>query len=129
MSNSGELIGEGFHHREDGGKHAEVAALQAAGAKANGATLVLTLEPCNHHGKTPPCTEAIIKTGINKVVYAVSDPNPKAAGGANRLREAGVEVESGLLEEEVSFTNRAWLMKIKSARPYITLKVATTLDG
>jgi diaminohydroxyphosphoribosylaminopyrimidine deaminase/5-amino-6-(5-phosphoribosylamino)uracil reductase len=129
LSNSGELIGEGFHHREDGGKHAEVAALQAAGAKANGATLVLTLEPCNHHGKTPPCTEAIIKAGIKKVVYSVSDLNPKAAGGANRLREAGVEVESGLLEKEVSFTNRAWLTKIRTARPYITLKVATTLDG
>ncbi len=129
LSDSGEIISEGFHHREDGGKHAEVIALQGAGTKANGATLILTLEPCNHHGKTPPCTEAIIEAGIAKVIYAVSDPNPKAAGGAARLREAGVEVESGLLEEEVSFTNRAWLKKIKSARPYITLKVATTLDG
>ncbi len=129
LSDSGELVSEGFHHREDGGKHAEVIALQEAGARASGATLILTLEPCNHHGKTPPCTEAIIEAGIAKVIYAVSDPNPKAAGGAARLREAGVEVESGLLEEEVSFTNRAWLKKIKSARPYITLKVATTLDG
>jgi diaminohydroxyphosphoribosylaminopyrimidine deaminase/5-amino-6-(5-phosphoribosylamino)uracil reductase len=129
LSHSGELIGEGFHHREDGGKHAEVVALNAAGDKANGATLVLTLEPCNHHGKTPPCTDAIIKAGIKKVIYSVADPNPKAAGGANRLRVAGIEVESGILEEEVSFTNRAWLKKIRDARPYITLKVATTLDG
>ncbi len=129
LSDSGEIVSEGFHHREDGGKHAEVVALQAAGAKANGATLILTLEPCNHHGKTPPCTEAIINSGIKRVIYALSDPNPKAAGGASRLREAGIEVESGLLEAEVSFTNRAWLKKIKSARPYITLKVAATLDG
>ena len=129
LSSSGELIAEGFHHREDGGKHAEVVALQSAKEKASGATLILTLEPCNHHGKTPPCTEAIIKAGVKRVVYSLTDPNPKAAGGANRLREAGIEVESGLLEEEISFTNRAWLKRINSARPYITLKVATTLDG
>ena len=129
LSSSGALISEGFHHRGDGGKHAEVLALEAAGDKAQNATLVLTLEPCDHYGKTPPCTEAIIKSGIKKVVYAISDPNPKAAGGANRLRDAGIEVESGLLEEEVSFSNRAWLGKIANSRPYITLKIATTLDG
>jgi len=129
LNQSGELIGEGLHHREDGGKHAEVVALQAAGDKARGATLALTLEPCSHQGKTPPCTEAIISAGIKRVVYAVTDPDPKAAGGADRLRQAGIEVESGLLEDEVSFTNRAWLKKINSARPYVTLKVATTLDG
>ena len=129
VGNQGELISEGFHHREDGGKHAEVAALQAAGAKASGATLILTLEPCNHYGKTPPCTEAIVASGIKKVVFAVSDPNPKAAGGADALKRAGIEVEGGLLADEVSFTNRAWLTKINRSRPYITLKVATSLDG
>ena len=83
VDDQGEVISEGFHHREVGGKHAERVALEAAGARAQGATLIITLEPCNHHGKTPPCTEAIVASGIKKVVFAVSDPNPKAAGGAD----------------------------------------------
>ena len=129
IDRDGQLVGEGFHHRENGGKHAEVAALENAGERAKGSTLVLTLEPCNHQGKTPACTEAIIKQGIAKVVFAVSDSNPIAMGGAQRLIAAGIEVESGLLHEEVAFTNRAWLTKIEKSRPYITLKVAATLDG
>lgn len=125
----GKNIGEGFHQKVNDLRHAEVVALDKAGAKAKGATLVLTLEPCNHEGKTPPCTEAIIAAGIKRVVFAVSDPNPIAKGGAEKLRAAGIEVISGLLEEEVRFSNRAWLKKISKNRPYITLKLATSLDG
>lgn len=125
----GKNIGEGFHQKVNDLRHAEVVALDKAGAKATGATLVLTLEPCNHEGKTPPCTEAIIAAGIKRVVFAVSDPNPIAKGGAEKLRAAGIEVISGLLEEEVRFSNRAWLKKISKNRPYITLKLATSLDG
>lgn len=125
----GNVIGEGFHLGANGGKHAEVIAIENAGARASGATLVLTLEPCNHHGKTPPCSEAIIKAGIERVIFAVSDPNHVAQGGAKRLREAGITVESGLLEKEVRFSNRAWLTKVEKSRPYITVKVAATLDG
>lgn len=126
---TGKNVGEGFHQRVNDLRHAEVVALDKAGAKAKGATLVLTLEPCNHEGKTPPCTEAIIAAGIKRVVFAVSDPNPIAKGGAEKLRAAGIEVISGLLEEEVRFSNRAWLKKISKNRPYITLKLATSLDG
>ena len=126
---TGKNVGEGFHQRVNDLRHAEVVALDKAGAKAKGATLVLTLEPCNHEGKTPPCTEAIIAAGIKRVVFAVSDPNPIAKGGAEKLRTAGIEVISGVLEEEVRFSNRAWLKKISKNRPYITLKLATSLDG
>lgn len=126
---TGKNVGEGFHQRVNDLRHAEVVALDKAGAKAKGATLVLTLEPCNHEGKTPPCTEAIIAAGIKRVVFAVSDPNPIAKGGAEKLRAAGIEVISGVLEEEVRFSNRAWLKKISKNRPYITLKLATSLDG
>ena len=126
---TGKNVGEGFHQRVNDLRHAEVVALDKAGAKAKGATLVLTLEPCNHEGKTPPCTEAIIAAGIKRVVFAVSDPNPIAKGCAEKLRTAGIEVISGVLEEEVRFSNRAWLKKISKNRPYITLKLATSLDG
>lgn len=126
---AGELVGEGFHQRGDGGAHAEVNALAAAGNRARGATLVVTLEPCSHQGKTPPCVTAIIEAGITRVFYAVSDPNPIASGGAAQLMAAGIAVESGLLEAQVRFTNRAWLTKIQSNRPLITLKIAATLDG
>lgn len=129
LDKDGNVLGEGFHKREIGGKHAEVVAIESAGSLTSGATLVLTLEPCNHHGKTPPCTEAVIKAGIARVIFAVSDPNLAAQGGASRLREAGIHVESGLLEKEARFSNRAWLAKIHNSRPFITLKVATTLDG
>lgn len=129
LDKDGRVLGEGFHQRSSGGKHAEVIAIEIAGARAAGATLILTLEPCNHHGKTPPCTEAIIDAGIERVIFAVSDPNKVAQGGSQRLREAGIYVESGLLENEARFANRAWLTKIDNKRPFITLKVATTLDG
>lgn len=129
ISDAGEVVGEGFHQRGGGGAHAEVSALANAASRARGATLVVTLEPCSHQGKTPPCVAAIIKAGIARVVYAVSDPNPNASGGAQQLAAAGIAVESGLLESQVRFSNRAWLAKIQNARPYITLKVAATLDG
>ena len=107
VEDSGDIIGEGFHQRANNGAHAEVIALNAAGKKAEGATLVLTLEPCNHTGKTPPCVDAIIAAGIKRVIFSMKDPNPIAQGGAERLRVKGVEVVEGVLKEKVSFSNRA----------------------
>ena len=125
---SGEIISEGFHESA-GSEHAEIVALKRAGAKAKGSTLVVTLEPCNHFGKTPPCAEAIINAGVKKVVFAVKDPNPIASGGAEKLRAAGIEVISDVLTKEVEFSNRAWLKKIRTNSPFVTLKMATSLDG
>lgn len=129
IDDSGNLIGEGFHSRSNQGAHAEVNALEVAGERSKGATLVVTLEPCNHHGKTPPCTEKIIESGIKKVVFGVSDPNKLASGGAATLSSAGIEVVGNLLVDEVEFANRAWLKKIRTGNVYITLKIATSLDG
>ena len=123
---AGKIIGEGFHKS---GPHAEVVALEQAGQSAKDSTLFVTLEPCNHHGKTGPCTEAITKSGISKVVYAVSDPNALASGGAAALSAAGIEVVLNSGVPEVSYSNRAWLHKIKAGRPYFIWKIATTLDG
>ncbi len=103
--------------------------LKAAGDKAKGATIVVSLEPCNHTGNTGACVQAIIDAGITTVVFAVADPNPVAAGGADALRAAGLTVIEGLLKDEAAFSNRAWLMKIKKNRPFFTWKVAATLDG
>lgn len=128
LNESGEIISEGFHKRA-GSEHAEIVALKVAGPKSVGATLVVTLEPCNHSGKTPPCVDAIISAGIKRVVYSVKDPNPIATGGFERLSAAGIEVISGVLTEEVEFSNRAWLKKIRTNRPFVTLKMATSLDG
>jgi diaminohydroxyphosphoribosylaminopyrimidine deaminase/5-amino-6-(5-phosphoribosylamino)uracil reductase len=122
-------VGEGFHDRAKSADHAEVVAIKAAGSKTNGATIVVTLEPCNHTGSTGPCVQAIIDAGITTVVYAVADPNENAAGGADTLRAAGITVIAGVLEQEAAFANRAWLMKIKKNRPFFTWKVATTLDA
>jgi diaminohydroxyphosphoribosylaminopyrimidine deaminase/5-amino-6-(5-phosphoribosylamino)uracil reductase len=126
VDSAGKIIGEGFHKS---GPHAEVVALEQAGQLAQGATLFVTLEPCNHQGKTGPCTEAIIKAGINKVVYAVSDPNALASGGAKKLEAAGIEVIFNGDVLEIAQSNRAWLHKIKNNRPYFIWKIATTLDG
>jgi diaminohydroxyphosphoribosylaminopyrimidine deaminase/5-amino-6-(5-phosphoribosylamino)uracil reductase len=123
---SGAIIGEGFHKS---GPHAEVVALEQAGQLAKGTTLYVTLEPCSHQGKTGPCTEAIIKAGIAKVVYAVRDPNSLASGGAKTLATAGLEVELNSEVTEIAHENRAWLHKIKNNRPYFIWKIATTLDG
>jgi diaminohydroxyphosphoribosylaminopyrimidine deaminase/5-amino-6-(5-phosphoribosylamino)uracil reductase len=126
LSPAGEIIGEGFHKS---GPHAEVIALEQAADLANGATLYVTLEPCNHQGKTGPCTEAIIKAGIAKVVYAVREPNPLASGGAKALEAAEIEVVFIGEVSEIDYSNRAWLYKIKNGRPYFIWKIATTLDG
>ncbi len=126
VSPDGAIIGEGFHKS---GPHAEVVALEQAGQSAKGATLFVTLEPCNHQGKTGPCTEAIIKAGIARVVYAVRDPNSLASGGARALEAAGIEVVLNSEVDEIAYSNRAWLHKIKSGRPYFIWKIATTLDG
>lgn len=113
-----------------GGSHAEVMALKDAGTRARGGTAIVTLEPCAHYGRTPPCTEALIEAGIKHVIHAVSDPDPKAAGGAKRLEEAGITVESGLLENEVAKGPlRAWLHYTRTGRPHVTWKYAASLDG
>ncbi|MDI3406589.1 bifunctional diaminohydroxyphosphoribosylaminopyrimidine deaminase/5-amino-6-(5-phosphoribosylamino)uracil reductase RibD [Streptomyces cavernicola] len=125
---TGTVVGEGYHQRA-GGPHAEVHALRAAGEKARGGTAVVTLEPCNHTGRTGPCAQALLDAGIARVVHAVPDPTPTATGGAQRLRAAGVDVEQGLLEDEARAGNIAWLTAAKSGRPYVTWKYAATLDG
>nr|WP_296767027.1 bifunctional diaminohydroxyphosphoribosylaminopyrimidine deaminase/5-amino-6-(5-phosphoribosylamino)uracil reductase RibD [Rhodococcus sp. (in: high G+C Gram-positive bacteria)] len=113
-----------------GGPHAEVVALQGAGERARGGTAVVTLEPCNHVGRTGPCSQALIQAGIARVVYAVADPNPIAEGGARTLAAAGVEVAAGLGAETVSAGPlRAWLHKQRTGRPFVTLKYAASLDG
>lgn len=123
---TGELLSEGAHVGLD---HAEVIAIKSAPRIPAGSSLFVTLEPCNHQGKTPPCVTSIIEAGISRVIFAVSDPNPLAAGGASALRKAGVEVLSGSLEEEARFVNRHWLTKMESARPRFTWKIASTMDG
>ena len=129
IDKAGNVIGEGFHDRMKSNDHAEVVAIKNAGKAATGATLVVTLEPCNHLGQTGPCTQAIIDAGITTVVFAVTDPNPIAAGGQVRLQSAGINVVTGVLSDEASYSNRAWLTKIKKNRPYFTWKVAITLDA
>ena len=129
IGTDGSVIAEGFHDRQTSADHVEVVALKIAGEKARGATMVVTLEPCNHTGTTGPCTQAIIDAGIATVVYAVTDPNPAASGGAATLKAAGIEVVVGVGVDEAAYANRAWLTKIIKGRPFITWKVAATLDG
>ncbi len=125
----GVLVGEGAT-RPPGGAHAEVVALAQAGERARGGTAFVTLEPCAHHGRTPPCTRALLDAGVARVVHAVADPNPKAAGGADVLRAAGVRVESGLLAEDVERGPlRAWLHYARTGRPHVTWKYAASFDG
>jgi diaminohydroxyphosphoribosylaminopyrimidine deaminase/5-amino-6-(5-phosphoribosylamino)uracil reductase len=125
----GVMVGEGWH-AEYGGPHAEVVALAQAGPAARGATVVVTLEPCAHHGKQPPCADALIAAGVQRVVVALPDPNPEAAGGSARLRAAGVDVTLGLLERTAADQNAAFLHRHRdNTRPFVALKLATTLDG
>jgi diaminohydroxyphosphoribosylaminopyrimidine deaminase/5-amino-6-(5-phosphoribosylamino)uracil reductase len=125
----GEVVGEGFHERA-GGPHAEIAALEQAGARAKGADVYVTLEPCCHHGRTGPCTEALKAAGVGRVVAAMEDPNPKVAGqGLAALRAAGIAVESGLMEDEAAALNRGFVSRMARGRPFVSLKLAMSLDG
>ncbi|MBC2935084.1 bifunctional diaminohydroxyphosphoribosylaminopyrimidine deaminase/5-amino-6-(5-phosphoribosylamino)uracil reductase RibD [Nocardioides sp. zg-1228] len=128
LAPDGSTIAEGFH-RGAGTPHAEAAALAEAGEAARGATAVVTLEPCDHTGRTGPCSEALVAAGVRRVVYAQADPNPAASGGDRRLRDAGVDVESGLLAAEAEAVNRVWTFAVIHARPFVTWKFATSLDG
>lgn len=129
LVNNGEVVGMGAHLRA-GEPHAEVHALRMAGQKAAGATLYVTLEPCSHHGKTPPCAEAVIAAGIRRAVIATLDPNPLVAGkGAEKLRAAGVEVVVGVHEAEAKKLNEVFFHFITTRRPFVTIKTASTLDG
>jgi diaminohydroxyphosphoribosylaminopyrimidine deaminase/5-amino-6-(5-phosphoribosylamino)uracil reductase len=125
----GTVVGEGFHQAA-GKPHAEIEALAAAGAQAAGATLYVTLEPCVHHGRTPPCAPAVVGAGIRRVVVATGDTNPLVAGaGIAALREAGLEVVDGVLEAQAAALNRVFLRAMRERRPHVTLKAAATLDG
>ena len=125
----GQIVGEGFHQYE-WRDHAEIVALKSAGEKARGATLYVTLEPCNHTGRTGPCTEAIIAAGVQRVVAAMDDPNPVNSGrGFDRLRAAGIEVFTGVCEEEAHLLNEPFACWIRTKKPFVTLKSALTLDG
>lgn len=126
---TGQVAGEGFHEAT-GLDHAEVAALKAAGERARGGTLYVTLEPCNHHGRTPPCVDAILAAGVKRVVLGCRDPNPRVeGGGVERLREAGVEVVEGVLQTEAHGLIKAWTKFITVGQSYLTLKLAISLDG
>jgi diaminohydroxyphosphoribosylaminopyrimidine deaminase/5-amino-6-(5-phosphoribosylamino)uracil reductase len=124
----GHVVGEGFHAYA-GGPHAEIVALAQAGKRAKGGTAVVTLEPCNHTGRTGPCAQALIRADVAKVVIAVPDPNPVAAGGADALRGAGVDVITGVRANEAEDGNIAWLTSVRRGRPYVIWKTASTLDG
>lgn len=125
----GEIIGEGYHQKA-GTPHAEVHALREAGERAAGADVYVTLEPCSHYGRTPPCADALIAAGVRRVVAAMTDPNPLVAGrGLARLREAGIQVEVGLLEKEARKLNEGWLYYISRKMPFVIWKYAMTLDG
>lgn len=125
----GRVVGSGFHERV-GGPHAEANAIDAAGRLAEGATLYVTLEPCNHTGRTPPCTEKILSAGIRRVVIAMRDPNPKVAGGgADLLKKKGIQVELGICREQAQKLNEIFIKYITSGRPFVVAKCAATLDG
>ncbi|MBV9081013.1 MAG: bifunctional diaminohydroxyphosphoribosylaminopyrimidine deaminase/5-amino-6-(5-phosphoribosylamino)uracil reductase RibD [Elusimicrobia bacterium] len=126
---NGRIVGEGFHEYF-GGPHAEIAALKKAGARARGATLYVTLEPCSHWGKTPPCAPEVARSGVRRVVAAMSDPNPLVSGrGRSLLRRAGIRVDVGLERPAAEFLNRSFLTYITKRRPHVLLKTAMTLDG
>lgn len=126
---NGEIVGEGWHERA-GEPHAEVLALTAAGARSRGATAYITLEPCCHQGRTPPCTRALIEAGIARVVAAMQDPNPRVAGqGTQQLRNAGIAIEIGLMEAAARALNPGFIQRMQFGRPYVRVKLAASLDG
>src|SRR5689334_2239440 len=122
------IVGEGWHERA-GGPHAEAVALERAGPEAQGATVYVTLEPCNHFGRTPPCAPALVQAKVARVVAALRDPNPRASGGAAALQAAGIVFEHGLLEDAARELNIGFLSRITRSRPWVRLKAAATLDG
>src|SRR5262245_20436503 len=122
------VAGEGFT-APPGGPHAEIVALRAAGDRARGGTAISTLEPCDHYGRTPPCSRALIEAGVARVVYAVDDPVSGHGGGAATMRAAGIDVEAGLLVAEASRGNEAWLTAVRLGRPFVTWKFGASLDG
>ncbi|KHN53983.1 bifunctional diaminohydroxyphosphoribosylaminopyrimidine deaminase/5-amino-6-(5-phosphoribosylamino)uracil reductase RibD [Pectobacterium fontis] len=125
----GEIVGEGYHFRA-GEPHAEVHALRMAGERARGATAYVTLEPCSHHGRTPPCADALIAAGVSRVVAAMQDPNPQVAGrGLHRLQQAGIAVSHGLMMAEAEKVNVGFLKRMRTGFPYVQLKMAASLDG
>ena len=129
IARGNEIVGEGFHYQA-GQPHAEVFALRAAGEKAEGATAYVTLEPCSHHGRTPPCALALIKANVARVVCAMVDPNPQVAGrGIEMLQAAGIEVQTGLLGDDAEALNRGFIKRMKTGLPYVQLKLAASLDG
>ena len=124
-----QIVGQGFHRRA-GEPHAEVYALREADELAKGSTVYVTLEPCSHHGRTPPCADALIKAGVQRVVCAMEDPNPQVAGrGIRRLQAAGIQVEVGLLAEQAAVLNCAFIKKMSLDKPFVQLKMASSLDG
>ncbi len=125
----GGVVGSGWHRRA-GEPHAEIYALREAGSRARDADVYLTLEPCNHHGRTPPCTEALIEAGVSRVFVAMRDPNPLVAGqGLERLRKAGIEVQVGMLEGQARTLNRGFVSRMERGRPWVRVKLASSLDG
>jgi diaminohydroxyphosphoribosylaminopyrimidine deaminase/5-amino-6-(5-phosphoribosylamino)uracil reductase len=123
------IIARGWHQKA-GCKHAEVLALQQAGEQAKGAVAYVTLEPCSHHGRTPPCAEALIESGIDEVIIAMEDPNPLVAGqGIKKLQQAGIKVRSGLLQQQATELNRGFVSRMTRRRPWVTVKLGASLDG
>lgn len=122
------VVGEGWHEKA-GGPHAEVVALENAKGEAAGATLYVNLEPCNHHGRTPPCVDAIVEAKVRRVVAAIRDPNPEAKGGGERLAAAGVAFEHGSMAEEARELNIGFVSRVRRGRPWVRMKIAATLDG